>query len=568
MDRVQIGAIALAVLLVLAWLYTMPTSPTPAPAPTPVPPEPGEIAAPALPTQAIPTEVDAPAPSDDTTRQYAGSPPPEEEVIVTRLANDDLEVRVSNAGGRVVGASLSGYRDRVGSGAGPVQLVTSGERGVLQVRFGDGELEGFAGAPYSVISHDRRSLVLRRELDGLLVERVLTLEPEGYGARLSVKLENHSARSLRPEFQLLLYGVERPSGAPDRFQRYSLAGLSDGDVQRTPVGGIGSPGLWRNLTGKGPWRGEGLEAPIDWMAVDSQYFLIAAIPENPGEAHGFFGPAGRDAGVAVLSYPAFDVPSGTRIERSYRLYLGPKISTDLIAIDPQLDAAIEAGWTAFRPLVDLFAWMLRWTYLHVVSNYGVAIILLTILIRLVTYPLTQKSMKSMKKFQVISPQLKEVQEKYKGDKERLHQEVMALYKRTGINPMTALGGGCLPMLLQFPFLIALYFALQASIDLRHAPFVLWITDLSAPEDLFSIAGCPIRPLPLVMGATMVLQQRLMPSAGADAQQRQMMTIMSVAFIFLFYQFPSGLVLYWFVSNLLGILQQVWVNRTPTEKAGG
>jgi YidC/Oxa1 family membrane protein insertase len=212
--------------------------------------------------------------------------------------------------------------------------------------------------------------------------------------------------------------------------------------------------------------------------------------------------------------------------------------------------------------------MLRWTYAHVVSNYGVAIILLTVLLRLVTYPLTQKSMKSMKKFQVISPQLKEVQEKYKGDRERMQQEVMALYKRTGINPMTALGGGCLPMLLQFPFLIALYFALQASIDLRHADFMLWINDLSAPENLFSIAGMPIRPLPLMMGATMVLQQRLMPSAGADAQQRQMMTMMSVVFIFLFYQFPSGLVLYWFVSNLLGILQQLWVNRMPTQSPGG
>jgi YidC/Oxa1 family membrane protein insertase len=138
--------------------------------------------------------------------------------------------------------------------------------------------------------------------------------------------------------------------------------------------------------------------------------------------------------------------------------------------------------------------------------------------------------------------------------------MMALYRSKGMNPLSALGGGCIPMLIQFPFLIALYFALQSSIELRHAPFMLWIDDLSAPERFLEIGGIPIRPLPLLMGATMVLQQMMTPSAGVDPQQRRMMMWMSVFFIFLFYQFPSGLVLYWLVSNVLGILQQLLVNR--------
>jgi YidC/Oxa1 family membrane protein insertase len=188
------------------------------------------------------------------------------------------------------------------------------------------------------------------------------------------------------------------------------------------------------------------------------------------------------------------------------------------------------------------------------------------LLRLVTFPLTQRSMKSMKKFGVIAPQMKEVQEKYADDKGKLQEELMALYKRKGMNPLSAMGGGCLPMLIQMPFMIALYFALRGSIELRHAPFMLWINDLSAPENFFDIAGIPIRLLPLMMGATMILQQRLTPSPSADPQQKQMMTMMSVMFIFLFYQFPSGLVLYWFVSNLLGILQQLMVNRRPTPEA--
>ena len=129
-----------------------------------------------------------------------------------------------------------------------------------------------------------------------------------------------------------------------------------------------------------------------------------------------------------------------------------------------------------------------------------------------------------------------------------------------------MGGGCVPMLIQMPVMFALYFALQTSIELRHAPFMLWIRDLSAPENFFSVGGIPIRLLPLLMGGSMMLQQRLSPAPNADPQQRQMMTLMSVMFTFMFYQFPAGLVLYWFVSNLLGIAQQLLVNRAPATAA--
>jgi YidC/Oxa1 family membrane protein insertase len=201
-----------------------------------------------------------------------------------------------------------------------------------------------------------------------------------------------------------------------------------------------------------------------------------------------------------------------------------------------------------------------------VANYGIAIILLTLLVRVVTYPLTQRSMTSMKRFSLIAPQMKEIQEKYAKDRDKLQEELMKLYRQKGMNPLAAMGGGCVPMIIQMPVMIALYFALQTSMELRHAPFALWINDLSAPENLVSIAGIPIRLLPLLMGGSMLLQQKLTPAPNADPQQRQMMTLMSVVFTFMFYQFPSGLVLYWFVSNLLGIAQQIWVNRTPVAAA--
>ena len=269
--------------------------------------------------------------------------------------------------------------------------------------------------------------------------------------------------------------------------------------------------------------------------------------------------------MVLLGYPAFEVPGGRFVERSYRLYLGPKLESAVAAVDPRLTEAIDFGWSWIRPVVAFFADLLVWIHLHIVANYGVAIILLTIVLRLLTFPLSQKSMKSMQRLGKIAPEMKELQAKFKDDREKLQAEMMALYRRKGMNPLSAMGGGCIPMLIQMPFLISLFFALRVSMDLRHAPFVGWIQDLSAPETLFSIGPIPVRVLPLLMGASMLLQQRMSPSQGADPQQRQMMQWMSVMFIFLFYQFPSGLVLYWFTSNLLGILQQWVINRQGRAK---
>jgi YidC/Oxa1 family membrane protein insertase len=436
----------------------------------------------------------------------------------------------------------------------------------MLARLGEGLLAGWQDIPHEIVRADEREVELRLERDGVQITRRITIDDVGYGAWLRLSIKNRSDSAIQPTFQLIWYGRERESGALDRFQTYGLVASADGGVKRELLQGIGSPGFFSGLIGGGPPTGDAVPAPVEWVGTDSQYFLAVAIVENPRDSSAFLGPLGTDSGWAEVSYPPFFVPPGTGVERTYRLYLGPKVRSSVEAVDAQLVPALDVGWVWVRPLVALFASMLAWTYAHIVANYGVAIILLTILLRLVTFPLTQRSMKSMKKFGVIAPQMKEVQEKYADDKGKLQEELMALYKRKGMNPLSAMGGGCLPMLIQMPFMIALYFALRGSIELRHAPFMLWINDLSAPENFFDIAGIPIRLLPLMMGATMILQQRLTPSPSADPQQKQMMTMMSVMFIFLFYQFPSGLVLYWFVSNLLGILQQLMVNRRPTPEA--
>ncbi len=230
---------------------------------------------------------------------------------------------------------------------------------------------------------------------------------------------------------------------------------------------------------------------------------------------------------------------------------------------------MQLGWSWVTPLTRFFAWLLHELYVFI-PNYGVVIILITVLVRLVTAPLLGRQMRSMKamstQMQSLKPKLDAIKEKYGDDRQKMSEETMKAYREAGVNPLGMLGG-CLPLLLQFPVFIGLFYALQSSIDLRQAPFFGWITDLSVPEALFTIPGLelPLRVLPLIMGATMFLQQKLTPQTSMDpAQQQMMMTIMPIMFTVLFYQFPSGLVLYWMVSNVLAIAHQAWINRTvPT-----
>ena len=561
MDRVQLIAIALGVGILMYWFTTMPQRPS---SPSPVVTQRGEARPP-------PSAPGTPSISPVTQPERASSPTPDENLTqfeTAVLENDALRLEVSARGGRLLSVKLKQYRASLDESAEPLELVTVPDRGTLLAFLGEGAFARFESETHRIVRSEPREVELRAVRDGIEVRRILSLDDAGYGARLRVRVENHTDELVHPAFQLVWYGQARPSRAPDHLQVYSLVASVDGDVERTPLQAVSPFGC---AGGGGGPKAKELSRPLEWGGIDSRYFMTVAIAEAPRDASGYQGPIGRDAGQSVLSYPPFELPPGGHVERNYRLYLGPKLRSEVDSVEPSLEPALRVGWVWVRPLVELFVDMLSWTYKHVIANYGVAIMILTFLVRLATFPLTQRSMKSMQSVSVVAPEMKALQEKYKEDKARLQQEMMALYKRKGINPLTAMGGGCVLMLIQMPFLLALYFALQSSIELRHAPFMLWIQDLSAPEDFFAIAGLPIRPLPLMMGASMVLQQRLMPSPNVDPQQRQMMMWMSVFFIFLFYSFASGLVLYWFVSNLLAIGQQLLIRRkkemaTGTQKA--
>jgi len=254
------------------------------------------------------------------------------------------------------------------------------------------------------------------------------------------------------------------------------------------------------------------------------------------------------------------IKSGTSRKFEYNFYFGPKSTTILNSFGHNLGQAINFGWFDFiaKPCVQLMNFLYK-----AIPNYGIAIIILTLITKILLWPLGTKSYKSMNKMKKLQPLMAEIRERYKGDKKKMNEEVMNLYRTYKVNP----AGGCLPMILQIPVFFALYRMLYEAIELRHAPFLLWINDLSAPDRLFSFGfsipfmeppyGIPV--LTIIMGASMFLQQKMSPAPG-DPNQAKIMMLMPIIFTVIFINFSSGLVLYWLVNNLLSMGQQYYVSR--------
>ena len=273
---------------------------------------------------------------------------------------------------------------------------------------------------------------------------------------------------------------------------------------------------------------------LKWIAQEDKYFFASIIPKTPIEEAKVW----NSDGNALI---ALRMPEGSN---SYLIYVGPKEYDRLKKYTVGLEHIVDYGF--FSILAIPLLWIMKQFY-DIFPNYGVAIILLTIVTRVPFIPIISKGMTSMKKVQDIQPKMAEIREKYKKDPKRMNQELMALYKKHKVNPF----GGCLPILLQIPVFFALFKILSISIELRGAPFMLWITDLSVKD--------PYYILPIIMGATMVLQQKMTPST-MDPKQQKLMMLLPVVFTFLFLTFPSGLVLYWLINNILGIAQQLYMNK--------
>ncbi|QWR78518.1 membrane protein insertase YidC [Candidatus Magnetomonas plexicatena] len=279
---------------------------------------------------------------------------------------------------------------------------------------------------------------------------------------------------------------------------------------------------------------------VKWIAEENKYFCASLVPLSPMvETTVWQIPA--TPSVKQKSMAAF---KSTSAVNEFLIYAGPKKYDLLKALNVTLEPMVDFGYFSIiaRPLF----WFLLFLNKYF-GNFGVAIIVLTLIVRIPFIPLINKGQSSMKKLQKIQPLMTEIREKYKKDPQKMQREMMALYKVHKVNPM----GGCLPIVIQIPVFFALYKALLVSVELRGAPFFFWVTDLSAKD--------PIYVLPIIMGATMFIQQKMTPTT-MDPTQAKIMMIMPIVFTFMFLSFPSGLVLYWLVSNVLSIVQQMYVNR--------
>ena len=384
---------------------------------------------------------------------------------------------------------------------------------------------------------------------GIEMLRTLTFSDSDYLMQLTIDVYNGTANPLQGAPYLSLTNSPFSPDAASRFFFTGPAVLQDGILEEIKVDDL----LENPRTVSGT---------INWTAYEDTYFMCGVIPE----------PSVGDTtkNIFTVSYSAYDtdkvttVLSGaveaiepqTRKQYSYTIYFGPKKLDTLKEAGHSLDKIVDFGWWDFIAKPTLYLLNLLYKYVH---NYGVAIILVTIIIKLLFWPISAKGMKSMKKMQKLQPKMAKLREKFKDDKDRLNQEMIGLYKTYKVNPV----GGCLPMVLQIPVFFALYKVLLQTIELRHAPFMLWITDLSAPDRLYIgfdipyLGGIPI--LTLLMGGSMFLQQKMTPTA-ADPTQAKVMMFLPVIFTFMFLNFASGLVLYWLLNNLLAIGQQYAINR--------
>lgn len=375
--------------------------------------------------------------------------------------------------------------------------------------------------------------------DGIRIEKQFRFLKGSYLIELNVKLINGQEKPLEEKFSIL-WNYTQKKEDKSHYQQAGPVVLLKDSVKREVL----KEGQDKEFRGD-----------IGWFGIDMHYFFAAIVPENK---EGLWVQAKlRDTTYSVTgNYQPIVIPSGGSIEYKFRLFLGPKEISSLKTAGHKLDEAINLGW--FHAIGYPLLILMKWLY-GLVSNYGVAIIILTILVRIVFFPLSITSYRSMKKMQIIQPEMKELQKKYAKDREKLSRETWELYRRHKVNPL----GGCLPMLIQIPVFIALYQALMNAIELRHAPFMLWMNDLSAPDLLISIPlfghSFPLRVLPILMGLTMYIQQKMTPMAG-DPQQVKIMMWMPAVLTVMLYGLPSGLTLYWTVSNLLSIIQQLYINK--------
>jgi YidC/Oxa1 family membrane protein insertase len=468
------------------------------------------------------------------------------------VKTDVLDISIDLRGGNIVSATMPDYKTSLGSDK-PLALLGTGERYyvVESGLFGKDGFDSAKNGPMPVYQTEKTEYFLSDEAlnidlkflheSGVSITKRYEFKKNDYLIKVSYIIENNSDQTWMGNFSGKIVRDQSPdpsmqtsmglqsflgmalSSEEKPYEKYDFSDLKESPINEDIQGG--------------------------WVAFIQHYFLSAWIPVAD-QLHTYQSRYKNGRHLMGFVSPATEVAAGETATVGADLYIGPKIIERLEVIHPKLDLTVDYGWLFFVAyplfyLLDIFH--------DLVGNWGVAIILVTIVIKALFFNLSAASYRSMANMRRVAPKLKSLKDQYGDDRQKMSQAMMELYKKEKINPL----GGCLPILVQMPVFIALYWVILESVQLRHAPFMFWITDLSVKDAYFV--------LPILMGISMYIQMQLNP-APPDPMQAKIMKIMPVAMTIFFLWFPSGLVLYWLVNNILSISQQWYITRQIEKSA--
>lgn len=466
-----------------------------------------------------------------------------------RVQTDVLSLTINTRGGDIEQVNLLAYPNVLGSDK-PFELLETTPAFIYQAQSGltgkngpDNPANGArplftATQDHFVLAENQDELRIPLTFtsqEGVIFTKTFVLKRNDYAIGVNYQVKNTLATPLEfslfgqlkqsinlpqyrdtgsSNFALQTYRGAAYSSDETKYKKYSFSDIEETNLNTVTQGG--------------------------WVAMLQQYFATAWIPAAQ-ETHTFYSNK-LSNGLAAIGFKSMSVviPPGEQKDLAATLWIGPEIQDKMAAIAAHLDLTVDYGWLWFisQPLFKLLRFIQGF-----IGNWGFSIIVITFIVRGIMYPLTKAQYTSMAKMRMLQPKLTEMRERIGDDKQRMSQEMMALYKTEKVNPL----GGCLPLLIQMPIFLALYYMLMSSVELRHASFVLWIHDLSAQD--------PYYILPILMGITMYFIQKMSPTTITDPMQQKIMTFMPVIFTVFFLWFPAGLVLYYIVSNLVTILQQ-------------
>lgn len=467
--------------------------------------------------------------------------------IIT-VETDVLKVHIDAQGGNLVQLDLPKYPQSADTPQLPVNLLNTNPSSLFVAQSGlvgaegpdktEGQAIWQTEKTHYVLEPNQKTLPVTltwKNEDGVNVTKTYVFNRGQYDIQLNYTIQNQSEQPWTGQFYTQLRRVP-PKNNDGLFALHTFTGASISSpskhYEKLSFKDLAENSLNRSIQG-------------GWLAMQQRYFVTAWVPEQ-NQVHQYWSSAAPDQSYILGQVsPIIQVAPGKTSSIQAKFYAGPLITENLSTLAPYLDRTIDYGWLEYISLAIF--WVMKHIY-EWIGNWGWAIVLVTLLIKAAFYQLSATSYRSMAKMRLLTPRIQAIKDRYGEDRQKLSQATMELYKKEKVNPLS----GCLPILVQIPFFIALYYVLVESVELRQAPFIFWIKDLSTHD--------PYYVLPILMGISMFIQQKLNPTPP-DPTQAKLMMLLPFVFTIFFLAFPAGLVLYWLVNNCVGVTQQWWINRS-------